>query len=276
MLLPDSIEVIRPCVVQIMVRAIGLSENSMKEIGKPLIIDSIGTGFFVTKDAHVITADHVISEGLKRFDDVEAERKDILVGVRVQHTQTFRDNFALSDVDIIARDELHDLCLLKLRKNPFSGELQSGFKVGNKVLPLSCDVVKFPTVLPREGESIGISGYPYPNKSALITNAGTLAAVCMLQTKYMQRPGLPYPKKEFLDVHIGDLEINPGNSGGPTFKVEDASVIGVCVSSLGSPSWFGDGTIASVQGRNIYYSSGLTTIIPSTYVIQLLASCKII
>ncbi len=68
----------------------------------------------------------------------------------------------------------------------------------------------------------------------------------------------------------GDVEVNPGNSGGPVYLEDDASVIGVCVSFRGSNIWTDDGTIATILGRQLFYSSGLTTIIPSKYILDIL------
>jgi len=145
-----------------------------------------------------------------------------------------------------------------------------------KELPLSCAPVTLNPIIPREGERISISGYPYPNKPVLVTNSGTIASVQLLKLKEIPIPGHPIQKRpQAYEVHLGDVEINPGNSGGPVYLESDASVIGVCVSSVRSPAWFGDGTFASIQGRNIFYSSGLTTIIPTTYVIELLTSSRV-
>ncbi|MBA7691891.1 hypothetical protein ES703_100446 [subsurface metagenome] len=135
-----------------------LSEEQIRKTGKPVLLNSLGTGFFIDTEAHVITANHVVEEAVRRINEISAGIREILVGVRIQATGQQRDNFAVSGVDIIAKDVLHDLCLLKLKKNPFSGELTSKFTMDGKELPLSCAPVTLNPVFPREGEKIGI--YP--------------------------------------------------------------------------------------------------------------------
>jgi S1-C subfamily serine protease len=71
-------------------------------------------------------------------------------------------------------------------------------------------------------------------------------------------------------VYWADVEVNPGNSGGPSYRVEDGSVIGVCVASPLVPIYKQSGGPAQeIGGERLMYSSGLTLIIPAKYAFDL-------
>ena len=75
---------------------------------------------------------------------------------------------------------------------------------------------------------------------------------------------------DIADTYLVDSEVNPGNSGGPVYLVESAEIIGVCVATKPAPVRDEQGNPVSINETKLYYSSGLTVVIPSRYVIRLI------
>ena len=83
MKLSEAIEKIRPTIVQIAFIANNLSNELQEIYGIKNINKSIGTGFFVSRRGYIITAYHVIKEGLERLKKFQAERKLLKIGIRL-------------------------------------------------------------------------------------------------------------------------------------------------------------------------------------------------
>lgn len=108
---------------------------------------------------------------------------------------------------------------------------------------------------PQDGVSIAVSGYPL-SEPALVTNAGSVATTwSMHETK---------PNGRSFNSYLGDVQVNPGNSGGPVYLVDDGSVIGVCVAYKSAP------LLIQSSDLGIRTNSGLTVIVPTEYVIEML------
>lgn len=263
-----AINTIRPAVVQISFDASELSEDFKREqrIRGDMYQVILGTGFFVNIDGYVITALHVIEKGLQLVREIDAGIKDLYVGIGYQNIENLRGNFSSVNFEIIDRDENHDICLLRVRRNPFKGEVIPKFSI--RITDQQGRVLERETSLlfgvpninpnrPEDGSALGISGYPF-QEPVLITNAGHVASSWV------------YDPRTNSEIYLGDVEINPGNSGGPTYLVEDASVIGVCVASESAPVWTRNGEIARIHDQALFYHSGLTRIIPSRYMVNIL------
>jgi hypothetical protein len=229
----------------------------------------LGTGFITDKKGHIITAKHVIDEGKKYLDMFD--NSNIFVGLSIENQENVRGSFTLVDFEVVDEDNSHDLLLLKLMKNPFKGEISSGIKTQEGSLPLLFGIPKINSDRPRDGEFIGISGYPL-SSNVLLTNSGWLATSWGTEIIEEEIPGRPYwfPRKIISDVYFADIQVNPGNSGSPVYVIENASVIGVCVSNSLVPVLDEDKKEAVILGKRIFYNAGLTQIIPSKYVIELL------
>lgn len=245
MKLSEAIELIRPSVVQIV---------SAEGRRAPL-----GTGFIVDEEAHVVTAHHVV-----------ASARQILVGLALPNTENMRGNFILVDVDLVAVDGRHDLGLLKLRRNPFRGAIRSGIVINNEEVPVLYGTARLNPNRPKDGFEVGISGYPL-HVPVMVTNSGWMATSWESDIAQMPAPGAPpgFAIPDIADSYLADVEVNPGNSGGPGYLVDDASVIGVCVGSRLAPVRDQAGNSVRWNG-GLFYSSGLTAVVPARYVVELL------
>jgi hypothetical protein len=255
--LSSAIEKVKPIVVQI------LSERHV-----------LGTGFFVNEEGFVLTAKHVIDMAFK-MEKIHGFRA--LVGLALPNTERMRACFTLVDFDIVDIDSRHDIALLRLKRNPFKGEVTSGIVIsskdsGKKELSLLFGVPTFNLNRPKEGTFIAISGYPL-NETVLVTNSGGLATCWGVDVKEVPVLGAPFSFviPDISDVYLGDIEINSGDSGAPVYEVDNSTVIGICVAS--KPANVHDqnnNPIKLDDGRIIFYSSGLTIIVPTKYILELL------
>jgi len=291
--LPEAIDKIRPTVVQIAFKARNISPDDQEKFGGANINVPIGTGFFVNRKGYVITANHVIVVGQKQIDEIEAEEKMLRIGIAQPNeikkvfpeiferkTIDWRAQFTFVDFDVIATDETNDLCLLKLEKNPFNGELTSGVFVEEREVPLLFGTAYTHIALvgkPKDGSAIAISGFPL-NEPILYTSSGVLASTWHFKLKKSRfriiPPDLPDEIKEALsyeleDNYWGDIHAFPGHSGSPVYLVNNAHIIGVCIA----------GRLLEVIDKSdnkddkktkLRYFSGITIIIPVYLVHRLL------
>jgi S1-C subfamily serine protease len=267
----EAVDRIRPSVVQIGLIAVGLGHGVRNQGWRPFIRRPLGTGFLVNPDGHVITARHVVEQGHQLARQIQASSKEMLAGLAIPNTENMRGNFSGVPFDVVAEDALHDLALLKLRANPFRGEVRSGFVVQGEEVPLPVTVATLNPRRPRDGDAVGVSGYPL-GQPVLVSNVGWMATSWSFEIEEVAVPGAPesFLRPEVADTFLADLQANPGNSGGPVYLTDSASVIGVCVGSMPSPVWDEDENPATIDESKLFYSAGLTVVVPVRYVIDLL------
>ena len=256
--LTTAIKHVQPSIVQITLLAHGFPRGGT--IPQPTnLTRALGTGFVISPEGYVVTANHVMEEGFKALESVKSEIKKLSIGFANPNTQKMRGNFTLMDFDLIETDKIHDIALLKLK----SKEIPPMF--GN-VPPLKLAPVILNPDRPEDGVTIGISGYPL-NQSVLVTNGGFMATSWAFDLQELKSPETPefYRKLDIADSYLADINVNPGNSGGPVYLASDGSVIGVCVAYLRT-------NIRDDKGsaKNYYYNTGLAIVVPSRYVCDLL------
>jgi S1-C subfamily serine protease len=183
-------------------------------------------------------------------------------------TVSIRASFALAECEVVEEDVRHDIALLKMNQNPFTGGMGAFIKTPGGTIDYPHKVAILSPDRPRDGERIAVSGYPLSN-TVLITTSGYLASSWSEETEEIQIPGAPanFRMPDTIDMYLADMHVNPGNSGGPVYSVEHSAVIGVCVSYQTAPV---TGSNVGPGAQSLFFNSGLANIVPVRYVIDLL------
>lgn len=238
-----------------------------------------GTGFLVSKEAHVITNSHVIIYTRRRLKLDGATNVKFTVAFAIpdsidQNENQVRGSFSLTEVTVIEMDQGNDLALLKCHRNPFKGEISSGIVFGKNKIQMEFSVAELETELPKEGSDVLISGYPL-NIPSLVTQRGMVSSQTF-QSINNEVPGGPdwFRFPHLVNVLFIDAVVNPGNSGGPVYSPSTGRVVGVLKGNVQSPLRLSDGTpiIFERGGRpaSLMQNAGLAVVIPITYAIEML------
>ena len=224
----------RPSIVQI--RAVGP--------GLPPQGATLGTGFLVGPDLHVVTAKHVTDA----IDAAAGQKLHVaFAGPDIDTPQLkMRANFTGTEGQVVGTEPNQDLALLQV---PGAGNLAFGVQVDGKKIETRPAAARLHSARLREGVPLALSGYPLSEPS-LITTAGVLAST-------FSPTDATGPAEE---RYLGDFTANPGNSGGPVYLVQNAGVVGVCVA----------GKLAPIVGGVGAHAAGLTVIVPLAEVVKLL------
>lgn len=268
----QAVDQVRPSIVQIMFHASDFSNGLRRQLGKPFISHTLGTGFIVNSGGYVITARHVVKDTGQLMECFkEAGTKQPYVGLAIPNTESMRGNFSIVQFDVVDEDALHDLMLLKLKRNPFKGEVKSGIIINSKEMALLFGTATLNPDRPKDGAAVGISGYPL-SEPVLVTNAGWMATSWAFEIEEVSVPGAPdwFYHLDIADSYLADVQANPGNSGAPVYLIDDGTVIGVCIASKLVPIVDQQGNVVTINGQQLRYSAGLTVVVPSNYVIDLL------
>jgi S1-C subfamily serine protease len=202
--------------------------------------DFRGTGFVVADGTLVVTNLHVISELLDREH-------------RESHAVFFRSGgrIELRTAEIVARDPVHDLCLLKVSGAPL------------KPMQLATGEV-------REGARYAFTGFPIGMILGLtpVTHRGIVSAITpivipttspeRLTAKMIRQMRAPY------DVYQLDATAYPGNSGSPLYEIDTGKVVGVINSVL----------VKESKESALTRPTGISYAIPGRYVRELIDSYR--
>jgi len=237
--------------------------------------DLAGTGFFVSRQAYVLTAGHVITESAKVAREKGATRIQFKVGILLdtssQKNMSFRGSFSFVNASSVAVDEVHDLALLKLAQNPFTGEMRSGIVSPRGMLPLKVATARLKAALPAEGSDMLISGYPL-DIPTFVTQKGMVASESFSVVAIPVQGGPPgFSMPEAVDSILLDAVVNPGNSGGPVYDPGSGDVIGICEAYRYSPLFTNKSHEVQISPDEVLtQNSGLAVVIPIKYGIELL------
>ena len=235
-------------------------EQMVKE-GSPFRRTPLGSGFFVSTDGHVITANHVLQSIAMVAGSVPAEDEYAYLGIAMPNEEGFRANFRALKFEVVDTDTVHDLALIRAATSPFEGELGPKVISSGKSMVTEVDVGTLRTARPKDGQEIAISGFPF-GEPVLVTSGGWMASSWAINKVEPGTPGA----KAIENVYLADVESNPGNSGGPVYLIEDASVVGVCIGTRRTGVVDASGEVKPDH----FTSSSLTHVIPTEYVVELL------
>lgn len=192
--LPDTIEAVTPSIVVI---------GTYKPLRQPPA-DFHGTGFAVHDGRHVITNAHVLPETVEMGDN---ERLAVFTGQG--------DRVAARQTQVIARDPVHDLALLRIE-----GERLPALSLG------ASDGV-------RAGERFVFTGFPigmvlgmYPVTHDALISSVTPIAIPQGRARDLD-PAIIRQLEKPWDVFQLDATAYPGNSGSPLYDPDTATVVGV-------------------------------------------------
>lgn len=260
--LPDLLDATRPLVVQMTWALLSPTDEERRRWrANEAPSRGLGTGFLVNRDGIVVTAAHVIKQ-LESFRE-DHLGSDPVIGIGLAHPYTERRSaINLTRFDTVALDDRHDIALVRMRKNPFRGEIQS--------IAMPDDALRLAPDRPRDGAEIATLGYPL-NEVVLVATRGCVASGWGIDLETLPDPVVRMIEPEDLDdLYLGDIRVNRGNSGGPVFRSTDGGVIGMVVSHLRARAEQPDGSEVRVDGHPVTYNAGLTGIVPAQYVCQLL------
>jgi S1-C subfamily serine protease len=268
--LPEVIDLVRPSVVQISCSVSGDSPEVRAQLGGKFFESMpLGTGFFVSEDAHVITAQHVIAGARDLPGQFPGADIRVGVGIAAPNTENMRAIFSVTGFDLLEEDPRHDLALLRTNQNPFQGEVASGIVINDSPMELLYRVATLNPDRPRDGDGIAVSGYPL-GETVLLTNTGILASSWAYTVDEMPHPRWPNATiPETRDTYLADVQTNPGNSGGPVYSTCDGAVIGVLVAGMLTNVLAG-GQPASVEGLSLSADAGVSVVVPARYVCEML------
>jgi S1-C subfamily serine protease len=167
-----------------------------------------GSGFFVSKQGHVITALHVLRSAERSRDQMQGTDNRLIVGLRVG------SSFAAVPAEVVGVDETHDLALLKAKPPA----------------PVH-NFVRLSSARPDEGALMEAAGLPAMMAMALVTNTGHMADKVLLQpgNRLLKAPTESdaahlAPLREF---YLADFKSEEGMSGGPVYLLDSGAVVGV-------------------------------------------------
>jgi serine protease Do len=174
---------VNPSTVAITTQSVDTSQRYFA----PMVSQSAGSGFIVSKDGYVITNKHVVPEGTNQVTVITSDGKQY------------------SDVKVLARDPSNDVAFLKIdgvnNLTPAALGDSNGVEPGQQVVAIGNALGLF-----RNSVTSGIiSGIGRPVSAGDESGASTEQLEDMLQT---------------------DAAVNPGNSGGPLVNLK-GEIIGM-------------------------------------------------
>lgn len=266
----EAIEIIRTSVVQISATVVAGTEADRARLhGKNFLSRPLGTGFFVSEEAHVLTAQHVVDGARRVISEWPQSQVQIGIGLAVPNSENMRANFHIVGFDVVEEDDRHDIALLKLSQNPFEGEIPPMIVINGESIGAMYGVPMLQTTRPRDGEPIAVSGYPL-GETVLVTNAGIVASSWSVTRAEVAHPTVPdVTLPDLRDTYLADVQTNPGNSGGPAYSTLDGAVIGVLVAGRLTEVTAGDQPVA-VNGLPVLADAGLSLLVPIKYAVEML------
>ncbi|MDH5566145.1 MAG: serine protease [Myxococcales bacterium] len=187
----------------------------------------LGSGFVISSEGHVLTAQHVIENGRARRGAGAQERltaaipSDALAGEGEANR--------VVELSVVFEEPALDLAVLQIAADELAPRAPAGVRPAidaQLIARLSLEVAKV-------GAPVALSGYP-GGRQMPSTIAGRLLDERILSAFQVYREPAPGWIAQLLarGVYLADLRTEFGYSGGPVFLEASGAVIGLCVSVL--------------------------------------------
>ncbi len=220
----------------------------------------IGSGFIVNDDYYVITAGHLLDTGEQYMAGAQSGGGKLGVVIQPPQGASGTGGQTWNDFDIVARDEEHDLALLKTKMSvatsPFNGETLHLVQFSNG-LSGSINLGDAPIIEDIAlTMSIGITGYTSENLSPE-TLTGTVTSG--------ESSALPSSSFTFttggtlyiiMGYHRTDMTSNATLTGSPVYSIKTGKIVGMCIS----------------RAQNTPDQAGELVVIPGKYILEILGN----
>lgn len=225
----------------------------------------LGSGFVISKQGHVVSAQHVVRNGRKRQATLEGA-EDVRLVATFPGAGAHEDPLKVQ-LSTVAEYPDSDLALLALAADPYSSRadprardiLDGGNTLG--VAQLSIEPLE-------HGAAVVLSGYPNGQKQLRRVSGRLVDATFLSEVGVRNEPSPGWIDRMLArGIYLADMDTRLGYSGGPVLLVDTGGVVGVCsaimlldVSDAG----------AAPLRFPLRYRSQITVLIPSAEVARIL------
>ncbi len=190
----------------------------------------LGSGFVISAQGHVVTAQHVVRNGRKRRENFKGA-EDVRLIASFPGAGADEDPIEV-ELSTVAEYPDSDLALLELAADPFSSRadprargLLDGGSAGG-VAQLSIEPLE-------HGAAVVLSGYPNGQKQLRRISGRLVDATFLSEVGVRNEPSPGWIDRMLArGIYLADMDTRLGYSGGPVFLVDTGGVVGVCSSIM--------------------------------------------
>jgi hypothetical protein len=187
---------------------------------------ALGSGFVVSGQGHVLTAQHAVKNGRKRLAKLKNAEAVRLIAT-LPGAGADEDPIEV-ELSTVAEYPDSDLALLELVPDPFSSRADPRArdildrKNARGVARLSLEP-------PEHGTAVVLSGYPNGRKQLSRISGRLVDATFLSEIGVRNEPAPGWIDRMLArGIYLGDMDTKGGYSGGPVFLVDTGAVVGVC------------------------------------------------